>query len=98
VVEPTARTCQEATKIKEAEPPYLYVFTLVSGKKMEQFSGLYEGRQREQQEAQADGRGIQGADGIAQIDAEVVIAIQLRCTLSRKRRHIRPVAPLVSVG
>ena len=54
-----------------------------------------------QGQTQIDGRGIQRVDGIAQLDAEAVVAVQLARPFDQERGQLgpdTPVAPLVGIG
>ena len=60
-----------------------------------------ERRPWEQRQAQVYGRGIQGVDGVVQIDAEVLVAIQLARPPNEQGCQVcpnAPVAPLVGIG
>jgi len=54
-----------------------------------------------QRQAQIDGGGIQGVDGVVQVDAKAVVAVEFARTTDEQRRQVRPdtpVAPLVGIG
>ena len=50
-----------------------------------------------QRQTQVDGRGIQGVDGVVQVDAETVVAIQLARTPDEQGGQICPDAPVASL-
>jgi len=64
------------------------------GMQLDRRLGGAERRPWKQRQAQIDGRGIQGVDGVVQIDAKAVVAIQLACTPNEQGGQVRPDAPV----